>query len=58
MERSRQNVRGGELNMATVHHLVPDGAPDGTSRVTNHALSEARASLWEFLRELGDVAMH
>ena len=24
--------------MATVHHLVPDGAPDGASRVTNHPL--------------------
>ena len=38
MERSRQNVRGGEPNMATVHHLVPDGAPDGASRATNHPL--------------------
>ena len=37
MERSRQNVRG-EPNMAIVHHLVPDGAPDGASRATNHPL--------------------
>jgi hypothetical protein len=38
MERSRQNVRGGKPNIATVHHLVPDGAPDGASRATNHPL--------------------
>ena len=38
MEWSRQNVRGGKPNMAIVHHLVPDGAPDGASRATNHPL--------------------
>ena len=43
MERSRQNVQGGEPNMATVHHLVPDGASDGASRATNHPL---RAYVW------------
>ena len=39
MERIRQNVRGGEPNIATVHHLMSDGAPEDASRATNHPLS-------------------